>query len=120
MSAAIDPLLRSHPSGPIVAVDIDGVFANFIAWSLDVIHRITGRRYEHDDVTEYRMEKVFGLSVEETNEWIRQMSMPGVCASLNAYPGSRQTIDALREFANVFAVTQPFDSSATWDGERHK
>lgn len=100
-----------------VLMDADGVFVNFIAGCLPHVHWITGRRHEHDDVNQFMIEKALDLDTDETRYLYEQVATEGWCRRLPAYQGAKEAIAAVREFAEVWAVTQPYPSK-TWSYER--
>lgn len=100
-----------------ILLDVDGVFANFIAGCLPHVHWITGRRHDHDDVDQFMIEKALDLDTDETRFLYEQVATEGWCRRLPAYQGAKEAIIALREFSEVWAVTQPYPSR-TWAHER--
>ena len=100
-----------------VLLDVDGVFANFIKGCLPHVHYLTGRRHDHDDVDQFMIEKALDLDSDETAWLYEQVATEGWCRRLAAYEGAKEGIEQLRQFAQVWAVTQPFRSK-TWSYER--
>lgn len=103
---------------PVVLLDIDGVVANFVEGCLPIIRMITGRTYQHDDVTQWQIEKALGLDTEETAELYRNICQEGWCAHLRPYEGAKEGVAALRAFADVVPVTSHFFTSKHWVSER--
>lgn len=102
---------------PVVLLDVDGVLANFIEASLRVL-RAVGVSAEHDDVTSWHLEDSLGLTNKQRGWLMEAWSEPGFCSMIPPYAGAREGVDALREVADVYAVTAPMWSSPTWQGER--
>jgi 5'(3')-deoxyribonucleotidase len=102
-----------------IAIDVDGVIADFTAGALRVIEEVTGRRYDPVDVTEFDFTKALGLSINESRDVMALIgSRRGFCASLAPYPHARQGVRRLRELGDVFCVTSPWDGSPWWREER--
>ena len=101
-----------------IALDVDGVIADFTAGALRVVEEVTGRQYDPVDVTEFDFTKALDLSTSETRE-VKTIigSRRGFCASLAPYPGARQGVRRLRDLGEVFCVTSPWDSP-WWREER--
>lgn len=100
-----------------VLLDVDGVFANFILGALPYVHMITGRKFEHDDVNQFMIERALDLDTQETTELYRHVASEGWCQRLPAYEGAREAIVDWRSLAEVWAVTQPYPSRH-WAYER--
>ena len=104
---------------PIVLLDCDGVLADFIGGLLPVIRDITGRTFVREQVTRFDFVTSLGLSREEgaaIKRWLGDAR--GWCESLAVYPGAVDGVCALREVADVYIVTSPWNSCATWTHER--
>jgi 5'(3')-deoxyribonucleotidase len=102
-----------------IALDCDGILADFTRGALCIVEEITGRRYELSDVIEFDFTKALGLSVREARDVKAAIgSRQGFAASLAPYPHARQGVRRLRELGEVFCVTSPWDSNAWWRAER--
>ncbi len=102
-----------------VALDCDGVLADFTSGALRVVEEVTGRRHVLTDVTEEDFAKALGLSARETREVRAAIgSRRGFCTALAPYPRARQGVRRLRELGDVFSVTSPWDTNPWWRDER--
>jgi 5'(3')-deoxyribonucleotidase len=102
-----------------IALDVDGLLANFTAGALKIVEEVTGRRYEETDVIEFDFAKALDLSADEAREVKRAISARrGFCASLLPYPEARQGVRRLRELGDVYCVTSPWDENPWWRQER--
>jgi 5'(3')-deoxyribonucleotidase len=106
-------------SKPVILLDIDGVVANFIAGCLPHVLDLTGRLYEHDDVDQFMIEKALGLDAQQSKLLYDQVCKEGWVEGLPAYEEAKVSVAALREFADVVPVTQPFLASRHWVFERN-
>lgn len=104
---------------PTILLDIDGVTANFVRPVLDAVTALTGKTYTDDDVTEWDMYKALGVSPEVGKAADEVIKTKGFCRSLRLYDGAREGVEELRRFADVYAVTAPFDSDY-WMREREQ
>ncbi len=102
---------------PRILLDVDGIFADFITPCLDAVHAHTGKRFAHDDVTDWDIMKSLGIGDEDARAIYKSMQRPGMCLGIPAYEGAREGVDRLREWADVWAVTSPFGGSH-WMHER--
>lgn len=103
---------------PRILVDVDGPMADFVAPALEAIFQVTGRRFKASDhVNGWDIFAGLGLSEDETTEVFRVMQVPGLCLGIPMVDGAREGIEALREFAQVWAVTSPFGGEH-WMHER--
>jgi hypothetical protein len=102
-----------------IALDCDGVLAQFCEGALLVVEEVTGRHYEPADVTEFDFTKALGLSTREARE-VKAIigSRQGFAASLTPYPRAQEGVRRLRELGTVFCVTSPWDSNPWWREER--
>lgn len=99
-------------------IDCDGVMSNFAARMLDVVFRVTGRRYTPEQVTEFNFSKALGLSPADAAVVKHAISQPGFCAGLQPYPGAVAGVRRLRELVDVHVVTTRWHSNPTWAHER--
>lgn len=102
-----------------IALDCDGLLADFTSGALRVVEEITGRCYAPSDVGEFDFAKALGLSANERRAVMGAIgSRRGFCAALAPYPQARQGVRRLRELGDVFCVTSPWDSNPWWRAER--
>lgn len=113
-------------SKPVVAWDVDCVLTDFIGPFVGAInegmrhsHGADARQFTVEDVDNYDVYKALGVP-----EWVQEqaneaVASPGFCAGLEPYPRARFVVDALREHAEVIAVTSPWDSDF-WMREREQ
>ena len=102
-----------------IAIDCDGVLADFTMGALKVVEQVTGRRYSWADVTAFDFTRALDLSAAESHD-VKAIisSRQGFCASLAPYPKARDGVRRLRELGEVFCVTSPWDSNPWWRDER--
>lgn len=103
----------------LIALDVDGVLADFTSGALRVVAEVTGKSFYPVDVTAFDFTKVLGLPTDEAVAVKKAIgARRGFAASLAPYPHARQGVCRLRELGEVFCVTSPWDSNAWWKSER--
>ena len=103
----------------LIALDVDGLLANFAAGALIVVEQVTGKKFTLADITVFDFTKALGLSASEAIEVKKAIGAKrGFAMSLPPYPEARQGVRRLRELGEVFCVTSPWDSNAWWRSER--
>lgn len=103
----------------VIALDADGLLADFTSGVKKLVEEVTGRHYALADFTEFDFTKALGLSADESRAVKAIISTRrGFCAALQPYPGARQGVRRLRELGDVICVTTPWDSNPWWRDER--
>lgn len=109
--------------GPVsrttIALDVDGVLADFIGPVLEWASRRSGRERTKDEINDYDILKALGMS-EHAAELDALTCEQGFCESLPVIPGAHEFVEALRAIpgADVFIVTSPLKISRFWMRER--
>jgi hypothetical protein len=102
-----------------LALDVDGVLANFTAGALVIVEEVTGKRFEPAAVTMFDFTKALGLTSDESIAVKKAIgSRRGFAMSLPPYPEARQGVRRMRELGEVYCVTSPWDSNPWWRAER--
>lgn len=102
-----------------VALDVDGVVADFIGAIAGFLSSAAGMRV---DESTFSSTDVFSclrhptLNVKEL--LLEEMSRPGFVSEMKPYDGAIDGFKRLSELADVFFVTDPFKDSQTWGHER--
>ena len=102
-----------------VLLDVDGVIADFVDGYLSLVTIATGKRFGHEDVTEFDIGKALGLSDEEKRS-VNALVMTGFCSGLRPLGDAVRGVAKLREVADVYVVTSPWNSCPTWTFEREQ
>jgi 5'(3')-deoxyribonucleotidase len=103
-------------SQPVVLLDCDGVLADFVTATLDVVAEIMGEPVAAERITTWEIFDSIG------DEALRRrvygiMNEPGFSESrIQAYPGAREAVGVLQERAELYVVTSPFHSAAWMHG----
>jgi 5'(3')-deoxyribonucleotidase len=106
---------------PTVLLDIDGVAADFVGGALDVLHTLTGIRYDSESVTEWEVFDSLPVTASICKAQVyATLKGTGGCASLRVLPGAIEGVRALSEHADLIAITAPFKGSRTWAHEREE
>src|SRR5260221_9065117 len=101
---------------PRILLDCDGVIADFINPTLDLIYEKTGVRYLESAITEWNVFKALGITQLE-HILDDAIAAGGFCSSFPLLPGAKEAVDHLREIGDVYVVTSPYDSP-WWVTER--
>lgn len=100
-----------------ILLDADGVFVNFVKGYLDIIERVTGKRFTEDQITEFDIGKALGLSEADMRD-VYNSIQTGFCKRLEPLPGAIEAIQRIMLNHNVYVVTSPWTGVDTWDSER--
>lgn len=102
-----------------VLLDVDGVLCDFIDGVLDLVHETTGRRHTREHVTAFDFAASLKLSRDEAALVKKAISYrANWWSSLPVLDGAQLGVERLREVAEVFIVTSPWNSCPTWLHER--
>lgn len=101
----------------IIAVDIDGIFANFIQTALDRWALLTGNVFHHDSIDDHKMEIAMKLWPADVARFSAIFHSPGFCSTIKLYPDAQDVMQTLKKLGKVHPVTAP-TASATWARER--
>lgn len=100
---------------PTLLFDCDGVLCDFLGGLLAAVNRDRRTAFKPVDCDRWDIGKAYGLEWSYLNTIC---SRPGFCASLNPLPGAIDAVNHLRELADVYVVTSPFDMAPHWIWER--
>jgi 5'(3')-deoxyribonucleotidase len=102
----------------LVALDCDGVLADFTGHMLDIIAEVTGVYHEADAVTQWDFGNLLPDEGSRKRAWslVRQ---PGSCGEISPVPGAGDGVAALRAAGcRIKVVTSPMSGAPTWAHER--
>jgi 5'(3')-deoxyribonucleotidase len=102
---------------PTVLIDSDGVLSDFIGSYLTVVHAVTGRLYQRDDIVGTDAAASLGLTPAEKTSVAADVKAMGFCLGLAVCPGAQDGVARLREIAEVHVLTSPW-TGRHWAGER--
>lgn len=102
-----------------IAIDCDGVLADFAAGALRLVEEVTGKKFDAPAITGHDFTTALGLSESEARAVKEAIgSRRGFAASLPRYPLARQGVRRLRTLGTVFCVTKPWEGNSWWCAER--
>lgn len=97
-------------------IDVDGVLADFVTPTLDIVRRTAGIPMV---LTDWHTWDLFDIVSRDHEDAIYQeWCQPGFCESLPRYQGAVEAVQAIREVADVYFVTSPMVGSRFWMPER--
>jgi len=105
---------------PTLLLDVDGVLANFIQATLDIVEDVSGVKYSHDDVKTWELFNSLPKHAHLKTSVYEQLKKPGGCFGIPVYPGAVEGVMRLKEVAHVVILTSPFHGSKTWMSEREE
>lgn len=104
-----------------VAIDVDGVVADYTQMYLNAVRIGAGRDIPDDwRPNTWDLDECLGLTDAEKSKAYRLMDAPGMAGLLALFPGAVEGVTKLAEIADVFFVTSSLKSSPTWDFDRRK
>jgi len=102
-----------------ILLDVDGVLCDFIGGVITLASEITGRPHRVEDVTRFDFAAELGLDPEEARGVKSVISnTEGWWQGLAVLPGAIEGVARLREVAEVYIVTSPWNSCRTWLHDR--
>lgn len=101
-----------------ILCDVDEVLAGFLVASFNILHRVTGTRYQATDLHDWDIFETVPRQYEE--QFMEAWRVPGMCLSIPVIPGSLEGVKGLQERGDLYIVTSPFTSVPTWTHERDK
>lgn len=101
---------------PRVLIDVDGVLADFLAPSLLILERLTGRSWAQSDFKTWDIFDTVPRAYEKP--FFDAVNQLGWCRNIPILPGAQEGVRQLRELAEVYVVTSPMNHVPTWVHER--
>lgn len=102
-----------------VLLDCDGVLSDFIGGALATINELYATAFTREQVTEFDFTKSLGMTPAAAAACKRAIgSAAGFARHLDVYPGAVDGVRKLREVADVYVVTSPWNSNPTWCHDR--
>jgi 5'(3')-deoxyribonucleotidase len=99
-----------------VLVDVDEVLADFCTPAIAFVQERFGLTLELAKLENWDL--FYTLTAKQRETFDIEFYQQGRCASLSVFPGVEEAIEALREHAEVVAVTRPPRNSRHWVHER--
>lgn len=103
---------------PRVLLDVDGVLADFLAPSLPVLARLTGRTWAE---SEFKTWDIFDTVPRQYEKpFFDAVNTPGWCLNIPVFEEAVAGVARLRELADLYVVTSPMNHVPTWMFEREQ
>lgn len=101
---------------PILAVDCDGVIANFTTTTLHLLNRYKGSSHTEDEITQWDfIEQFLG---EEKKLFRKTLNSHELFSIIKPYKEAQEAIEELKEYARIYVVTSPMQEYHTWVRDR--
>ncbi len=100
-------------------LDCDGVLADFVGAYLKLLGSTQDRWHTPAEVTRFDIGASLGLTPEQASAIKRAIgTAEGFARKLEPCPGAMAGVLALRQVADVYVVTSPWNSNPTWTHDR--
>jgi 5'(3')-deoxyribonucleotidase len=110
------------PPKPSAVLDVDGVLGNTIDAALPILNGISSKQLKHDDIDQYFMEAVAGLTPDQTRLFHEHTwHSHTFCSTIEPYPHAQAGVEMLRiaDF-ELFVATAPMPEVIYWYAQREK
>ena len=104
-----------------IALDCDGILADFVTESLSILEMLSGEKIPSEHIVTWDVFDSVPRALRQYKTAVYDaLRDKGGAAGFPAYPGAFDMVRELRRFGAVFVVTSPFDPSDYWMPERTK
>jgi 5'(3')-deoxyribonucleotidase len=104
---------------PRILLDCDGILSDFTTRVTQLVNEELGTTSNSWDITIWDFAAALGLDAETAFKIKRKLgATEGFAASILPYPGAADAVRKLKEIADVYVVTSPWNSNKTWVYER--
>lgn len=103
-----------------ILLDCDGVLADFVGATLDVLRRDCGLSFTADEVTRHDICTTLRLPTNEVAHVKSVWRSLGFASSIEPYPEALAGVESLKKLGEIVVVTAPMAHSLTWAGEREQ
>ncbi|MEM4296507.1 MAG: NIF family HAD-type phosphatase [Candidatus Anstonellales archaeon] len=93
-----------------LAVDIDGVLANFLQAFLDFFNALKGTGYKEYHICHWEFSKCFGITKEEERRLLDNFYASGKLKQLTCLPYAKEAIKELSKIYEIYALTSRHNS----------
>lgn len=103
-----------------VLLDCDGVLSDFVGGWLKLINAQHGTSFVLDDVTGWDVCESLGIPAGPQRSATKKLiaDCPNFAQKHDVLPGALDGVGRLREIADVYIVTSPWNSHPTWTHDR--
>ncbi len=102
-----------------VLLDCDGILSDFIGGALKLYNGQYGTDYAPHQVTQFDVGASLGMTKEQGSAFKKLIgSHRAFARALDVIPGAVDGVRRLREIADVYIVTSPWNSNPTWMHDR--
>lgn len=103
---------------PRILLDVDEVVCDFVGYYLKLAEKLTNRKYNKSQVTQWSINDALDLPQWARREIQYDLSEPFTALKLQLLPGAKEAYRELSQLADVHFATVPYHSSKTWGSDR--
>jgi 5'(3')-deoxyribonucleotidase len=102
----------------IAILDVDGVFANFTEYYLEIVNEVLDTHYTESDIVHYGIDECLGLTKDEQRRIEAEILGLDFARNLSVLPGSVEGYRALAKVCTPIFCTSIKKSNYTWTYDR--
>lgn len=110
-------LIMKNRKKPILALDCDGVLADFTTTTLDLLNKFKGSNHLKSEITEWDFFTQF-LDEYERKEFRKTFNSHRLFSILEPYKEAQDAFEELKNRAKIYIVTSPMREYDTWVKDR--
>lgn len=110
----------NKPNKPIIALDCDGVLADWHEHAFYILNKLLNSNYSVNDLKEWDIDELLEGSSVSKNKFWEAINTSNMVAELNPYPEAISGVEKLQEIADVYVCTSPMINYPNWIIQRNK
>ncbi len=108
------------PNKPIIALDCDGVLADWHEHAFYILNKLLSSNYSVNDLKEWDIDELLEDSSVSKNKFWEAINTSNMVAELNPYPKALEGVAKLQEIADIYVCTSPMINYPNWIIQRNK